>query len=247
MQSVLEKCNSDTRERLASELRGHVLEAVESPHANHVVQRVVELTAPHFASFVLQELDQQEPGKIVRHKYGSRVLERILEHFYADRRAQERVCAFLNDKHVLGEFNKARDLCFDVYGTFVVQHVLEYGTREQQLIIYVALRCDLWRSSLDYNAVGVLEKALVLLPLTRQMELVQGIIDHSDKETSLLVLMATSRRGLPVLERVERVARREAETYEAAREQVRAHQHELEGCKEGRRLMALFDLAHNAE
>ncbi len=53
VQSVLDRSNTDTRERLASELRGHVLEAVESPHANHVVQRVVALTAPHFASFVL--------------------------------------------------------------------------------------------------------------------------------------------------------------------------------------------------
>ena len=87
LQVVLERCDGPGRRHLAAELCGHVCEALESPHANHVLQRLVELLPPGAVRFVLDEM-QSWPGRssadIASHKFGCRIVERLLEHFTAD-------------------------------------------------------------------------------------------------------------------------------------------------------------------
>ena len=56
---------------LASELRGHVREVLESPHANHVLQRSIEVMCPSTLAFVLTELlEWGRPVTVARHRYG---------------------------------------------------------------------------------------------------------------------------------------------------------------------------------
>ena len=87
LQVVLERCDGPGQRHLAAELCGHVCEALESPHANHVLQRLVELLPPGAVRFVLDEM-QSWPGRssadIASHKFGCRIVERLLEHFTAD-------------------------------------------------------------------------------------------------------------------------------------------------------------------
>ena len=62
--------------------QGHVQQALESPHANHVLQRAINLLAPSSVRFILDELMQcVHPVALARHPFGCRVLQRLIEHF----------------------------------------------------------------------------------------------------------------------------------------------------------------------
>ena len=58
LQSALDGADSGCRTAMASELRGNIRKAVDSQHANHVVQRAVELIAPESVRFIVLELSQ---------------------------------------------------------------------------------------------------------------------------------------------------------------------------------------------
>merc|ERR1719191_1039152 len=62
---------------LSLELRSRVREAIRSPHANHVVQKMVEGLPPSSLGFVAEEL-LGAGAEVARHRYGCRVLCRLV-------------------------------------------------------------------------------------------------------------------------------------------------------------------------
>lgn len=179
---------------LAREFQGHVRMAVESQHANHVLQRLVELLPPASLSFLVSELSETwGSSAMARHKFGCRVLERILEHFTCCPSARSELRGFL-----AGLLGDARELCFHPFGNFVMQHVLEHGTEEQRRVTLQSLRQDLRKAALDEHAVCVLDKALTVMPLADQQILAGELIQEQD----LLPLMANLRSGQLAAERL---------------------------------------------
>merc|ERR1719428_1207045 len=84
LQSALEVGDSCVRASIASEFGGHVCDAMESPHAHHVLQRIIELMQPNSVCSTLHELQSKwSPAFVARHRFGCRVLERVIEHFPA--------------------------------------------------------------------------------------------------------------------------------------------------------------------
>jgi hypothetical protein len=63
---------------------GHVREAIESPHANFVLQKLIETMPPSFTSFVLDEI-RGHVDWAARHRFGCRVVARLVEHNPAER------------------------------------------------------------------------------------------------------------------------------------------------------------------
>jgi len=98
LQDAMEVCDSFTRRELLMEFQGHVRKALESPHANHVLQRAVELMAPTTTRFLLDELTRTwDLASVVQHKFGCRLLERVFEHFTASRESSQDLTFYLSN------------------------------------------------------------------------------------------------------------------------------------------------------
>jgi len=190
LQSALETGDGAERAAMSMEFYGHVCDALESPHAHHVLQRIVELMPPSSVSFILHELQYKwSPTFIAKHRFGCRVLERVIEHFPACPHAGAELAYFLE-----GILQDAASHCYHSFSTFVMQHILEYGSVDQQRAIVSSLCSDLWRAALDMHAVGCLDKALSFQPFEDQVALASAILDSE----GLLTRMALTRKGLPV-------------------------------------------------
>merc|ERR1719414_1768603 len=56
VQSALEESSREVCDAIASELRGHVWEAVEHPHANFVLQKCIEQLSSRGSQWIIGEL-----------------------------------------------------------------------------------------------------------------------------------------------------------------------------------------------
>lgn len=114
----------EQRAALAEELKGHVWEAIESKHANHVIQKYIVVSRPEASQFIIDEIMSAEHGawRTARHVFGIRIFQRLLEHCH-QRQTRGMVEEVLQD---------ALGLCKHKYGNFGVQHICEHGSREQQ-------------------------------------------------------------------------------------------------------------------
>jgi len=232
LQSALESGDGAERAAMSMEFYGHVCDALESPHAHHVLQRIVELMPPSSVSFILRELQNKwSPAFVARHRFGCRVLERVIEHFPACPHAGAELAYFLESV-----IQDAASHCYHSFSTFVMQHILEYGSVEQQRAIVRSLSLDLWRAALDMHAVGALDKALSFQPLEDQVALASLILDSE----GLLTRMALTRKGLPVARRLLRVI--DGSNLEQARRQLSGDAAKLARSKGGKALLSAAKL-----
>jgi len=121
-----------------------------------------------------------------------------------------------------------------------MQHILEYGSAEQQRAIVNSLCVDLWRAALDMHAVGALDKALSFQPLEDQVALASAILDSE----GLLTRMALTRKGLPVARRLLRVI--DGANLEQARRQLSGDAAKLARSKGGKALLSAAKLGDHA-
>lgn len=165
MQDALEACpDGEARVALASELRGHVWEAIRCPHANYVVQKCISMMPPQACQFIIDELLRRGTGAVAsaaRHRFGCRILERLLER-----------CSQLQARPLVDDLiSDAVALSSHPYGNYVVQHVLEHGPPDQQRRLCGLLGRHVATLGPDGYASAVVAKAL----------------SHGSKETRLLV------------------------------------------------------------
>merc|ERR1719161_141837 len=180
MQKVLDLANGKD---LVRQLHGNVICLLESPHGNHVLQKVIEVNPPHSMQFVLDELAQYPGGwvKLAQHRFGCRVMERILEHCPEEMTASLIIPVIL-DAHVL---------CQHPYGNYVVQHVLEYGSpanRVQVARILLARSGSLVPLGCSRYGSFTVKRLLEVLTGPVRTELVQQL-------GSGIVLLKASRHG----------------------------------------------------
>jgi pumilio RNA-binding family len=137
---------------LVAELHGHVLEAISSPHANHVIQKVVEVLPISCAHFVAEEL-LNFAAEAARHRYGCRILCRLVEHGETgtNNTTSELIDELLLETDKLIRHNFARH---------VIEKVIEHGTRSQKETITRAIRNDVFRNAKCRYASYVVEQVL---------------------------------------------------------------------------------------
>merc|ERR1712232_721269 len=78
LQKALDHGEDEEVLALGLELQGRVGEAIRSPHANHVIQKLVEVLPVPSLSFITQEI-LGAGSEVARNRYGNRVLSRLLE------------------------------------------------------------------------------------------------------------------------------------------------------------------------
>lgn len=118
VQKALEVADCTARDGLFAELEPHVVELYDSPHGNHVLTKVVEILPTAALRTVIGQLQAQGPAVVAKHRFGCRVLERLIEH------CSEAEIGELVDQIVA----QSEMLCRHTYGNFVVQHLLEQGS-----------------------------------------------------------------------------------------------------------------------
>lgn len=136
---------------LAGSLRGHVRKAMGSMYANYVLQKVVELTPVSASSFVAEELAGMG-SDTARHRYGCRIICRLLEFGSPDEPATSQLFA-----EVLRE---ADTLVRHSFGGYVAQHFLEFGSAEHKQRVGQAVRRHLVTNCLHKRGSRLVEAAL---------------------------------------------------------------------------------------
>ena len=226
VQRALALADDAGRVEIAQELRGHICEVLESPHGNHVLQRIIELMRPSVISFVLGELTAcMTPQELAKHRYGCRILERIIEHF-PPRLLATSVDALLAD---------AWDLCRHVYGNFVIQHLLEHGQQAHRRLIIHLLCGDPTTAALDPFACNVLDKGLSYASVEDQQRIANVVL----REGALLSKMARLRTGFAATQRLMLVVRGDCQMRPMAEAQLADAVAEISLARHGRALIAL--------
>lgn len=185
VQAALEAATSEEeRAALASELRGHICEALRCPHANYVLQKCIAMMPAHRLDFVVDELAAKGPGIVAyaaRHKYGCRIFQRMLEHCppYQVQSIAERL---LED---------AIGTCLHPYGNYVMQHLLEFGTADQRSLLAGLLRQHIAVVGADPHACAVVGKAMTYGSRLDQVSIARGLL----WVPGLIASMARSRHG----------------------------------------------------
>lgn len=226
VQEALEEAPSNSdRELLVGGLRGHVWELLRCPHGNHVLQKCVETLPSVSIQFIVDEIlaDGVAGGlKAARHRFGCRVVLRILEQCPAAQ-VQLITDAVADD---------AVFLSTHIYANFVVQAVIERGTEPQRQRLVQALTQNVPVLGVGC-ACAVLGSALQMGPgeepllLARAM-LAAGVLPH----------MARHRHGCPAVKSVLEVL--QDEEREQARDQLLAHHEGLGACRYGKIVLKAF-------
>merc|ERR1719191_966809 len=103
------------------------------PHANYVIQKCISVMRPANLQFIIDELALGSPGMVTyaaRHKYGCRIVQRLLEHGLPAQ-VQKLAERLLDD---------AVATCLHPYGNYVMQHLVEHGTPAQRSRLSLVLQ-----------------------------------------------------------------------------------------------------------
>jgi hypothetical protein len=135
---------------LISELHGHVLETIMSPHGNYVIQKICQVLPAALCRFVVEEI-RGNVAIVARHRYGCRILCRLVEHH-----ALEPAVLTLMDELLL----EAGELSRHSFAHHVLQCILSHSPVRQQQMIVDALCTDLHRNMRSRNSSFVIQKVL---------------------------------------------------------------------------------------
>lgn len=225
VQQALDEVTGDkAREAIALELKDHVWEALRCPHANHVLQKCVSNLKPQAAQFIINELTCK-PGWAAAaacHKFGCRVLQRLLEH-----------CSAGQNKAIIEDvLSDALQIARHPYGNYVVQHILEHGTFSQYRRLTKMLELDIAVVALDSYGCAVVNKALSHGEAADQRSLALSLLH----EPGVLVAMSCTRHGHLAVKLVLQVL--EGEEREEARAQLARSTSCLRASRYGRQVAA---------
>lgn len=170
---------------LVSELHGNVRKLISSAHGNYVVQKIVEVLPSALSSFVADEL-RNVAISTARHKFGCRVLLRLIEN------CPESLVSQL----VVELLSEIECLCRDRYAHLVVQAILEHGTQSQKRSIVDIFETTLWGHAQHCSVSYVLETALTHCEPQDQQALAARILSGN---SSWLASVAASASGAHVL------------------------------------------------
>lgn len=224
VQLALQVADSHTAANLVQELHGHVRQAIGSPHANYVIQKVIEVMPTSLASFIAHEL-QGNGGLVARHRYGCRILCRLLEHSATDEETVRLVDEVLSE---------SEDLCRHSFARHVMQSILEHGLPAQRKLVASALRNDLLRNARNRNASYVIERALTYCDPSDRRALANELINSEGRRTGGLVALAQNQFGSYV---VRALLRQPGDPAWRTKGQLQSAVPQLQRTKYGQRLL----------
>jgi len=178
VQKALEFGEEEEVVALALELKGRVREAIRSPHANHVVQKLVEVLPVSSLGFVAEEMLGAGP-EVARHRYGCRVLCRLVERHTGG--TVEHMDELIEELMIEGA-----ELARHTFGHYVIEMGLQAGSAHQRHQICSALRVELMRNAKNRSATYVVEKALNICNDEDQQAMIQDLFGSPESLVSLV-------------------------------------------------------------
>jgi len=206
---------------LCSELQGFIREAIHSPHANHVIQKMVEVLPSSSLNFVVEEI-LGAGAEFARHRYGCRVFSRLVQ------RQSEAPIAHM-DELVEELLSSASDLARHTFGHHVIEVVLQVGSAHQRHMIFSSIKSDLMRNAKNRNATYVVERALTSCDDDDRLVMVQELIGTPEA----LIALVENQFGCYVAKALLKFP---GEIFQNMMSQIGAAAPELEKSKYGRRL-----------
>jgi len=168
-QLALQNATGNHATLLASGLQGHVRRAAQSKHANYVLQKIIEVMPMARAGFVVEEL-LGVAHETACHRFGCRLLCRILEHLSPD----DWATLNLLDELLLN----VEELCSHTFGSYVVRHILEFGLPEHRHRIARALLPHVAWHAKHRLASHVVEAALKTCSAEDQRALAEVLVEE---------------------------------------------------------------------
>ena len=217
---VQEALELGTREaaELATEMHGHVLEAVTCPHANYVIQKVVSHLSTASSGFVSKELS----GNVIRvakHRFACRILCRLLE-----------FCPFSSTSSLMDELLKdVSELCLHNFAHHVVESVLENGEERHKKLVVDVVLSNPWKYATHKNSSYLVEKAICYSSQSEQELLLAQL-----GEPHMILDLALTQYGCYVARALIRDGRVDSE---AALKLIAEQRSQLEATTHGQRFL----------
>jgi len=186
----LEEANATEQMSLICGLRGQVRSAMLSKHANYAVTKAVEVMPAGRIGFISEEL-LEHGCETARHRFGCRVICRILEHLSPkDEKSMELLDEVLQN---------AGSLCTHSFGSIVMRHFLEHGLAEHRHRVAMALLEDPITCALQRKGSHVVEAALRFCSTEDRLLLAKQLTGNSES----LLSLATGQFGRHVVQSMQ--------------------------------------------
>jgi len=151
IQKAFEVTGGETQIKLSLCLHGRARQLLDSHHGNHVLQKMIVMMPPHAVEFIFHELSFFPGGwaGVVRHRFGCRVAERLIE--YCDTAlAAPIVTAVVAEIDLLSKHP---------FANYVVQHILEYVPAHRSRVVHALIQAGVPSLAQHKVASNVVEKA----------------------------------------------------------------------------------------
>merc|ERR1712178_285685 len=151
IQKALEVSGSDSQIRLSQCLHGYARRLLDSHHGNHVLQKSIVMMPPHAVQFIFEELQYYRWGfaGVACHRFGCRVVERLLEHCPQEMTAPV-VVAVVADIESLSRHP---------FANYVVQHILEYVPAHRFQVVHALIQVGVSRLAQHRMGSNIIERA----------------------------------------------------------------------------------------
>jgi len=154
VQEAIKVATPDLQKELVKELHSHVLEGMESPHANHVLQKVIQCMPIDLASFIVDELT--DVVSACQHVFGCRVVRELIKKHSKE---TTHSCGLMQ-KFFWEIMHGFDELVTHVYGKYPLKMLLEHGDCSHQHIIVSQLMEKAQSIAEDEHGSSVMKSAL---------------------------------------------------------------------------------------
>lgn len=188
VQKALGIADRELRTKLLQQLEPHAVELYESQHGNHVLTKVVEVIPSAYLGPMIQQLEDKGWEEVAKHRFGCRVLERLIEHA-----KPEQISGL-----IAMALNKSEMLSRHPYGNFIVQHLFEHVPECRHDLLATILQ-QIPSLSMHRTASHVVQRALDYCDEDAQALIVQTFFASTSPD---LVEIASGRYGSYVAEQL---------------------------------------------
>jgi mRNA-binding protein PUF3 len=183
IQKAIELTGGQTQIMLSLCLHGRVRQLLDSHHGNHVLQQSIVMMPSHAVQFIFNELAFFRGGwaAVACHRFGCRVVERLLEHCDAGLTAPI-VAAVVADIDSLSRHP---------FANYVVQHILEYVPAHRSQVVQAIIHVGAPIMAQHRVASNIVERAFEHSGPEHQQALTEAILSTP----GAIVDMSCSRYG----------------------------------------------------
>jgi len=241
VQRVMDLAEKETLVQFVDAMAPRTLELLASPNGNHVLAKVIERLPGEALQPLIEQLRNKGFTIVARHRFGCRVLQRLIEHCTVQEVVTELVGAVVQESYLL---------CRHPYGNFVVQHILEHGTAPQRQLIIANMLTTANRLSTaapvgipmlskHRTASHVVQKALDFADAQYQRIIVESLLCAPAHGEYSIEEVCRSRYGSFV---VEQIATRRTPLFEVVQQRLHGNLLVIAQTDYGRRVAEAFEL-----